>query len=84
MSVQITGLDRAFIERSVKSGRFASAAEVVRESLRLMEAHQADLAVVRAKLEVGVQQLKRGEFVDGPAFMRAMKQKYASRRRASA
>jgi antitoxin ParD1/3/4 len=33
-----------FVRRQVRSGRFASASEVVREGLRLMEEHEAERA----------------------------------------
>jgi antitoxin ParD1/3/4 len=43
----------AFIKAQVESGRFATASEVLRESLRLMERREAKLAALRAALIEG-------------------------------
>jgi antitoxin ParD1/3/4 len=46
-----------FVQRQVKSGRFASASEVVREGLRLMEEREAERA---ARLEALRTDIARG------------------------
>jgi len=40
-----------FVERAVKSGRYGSASEVVREGLRLVEEREARLAALRERLD---------------------------------
>jgi len=56
-----------FIEEEVSAGRYGSASEVVREGLRLVEARkrqeQAKLEKLRAMVQVGIEQLERGERV---------------------
>ena len=47
-----------FVQRQVGSGRFASASEVVREGLRLMEAREAEQA---ARLDGLRAEIRRGE-----------------------
>ena len=42
-----------FVDQQVASGRYASASEVVREALRLLEDHDAHLEVLRAALIQG-------------------------------
>jgi antitoxin ParD1/3/4 len=42
-----------FIDRQVRSGRFGSASEVVRESLRLLEEREARLDALRQALIAG-------------------------------
>lgn len=42
-----------FVDRQVEDGRFASASEVVRAGLRLLEEHEAYVAYVRAALIEG-------------------------------
>jgi antitoxin ParD1/3/4 len=44
-----------FVERQVADGRYASASEVVRAALRLLEEHEAKLATLRAALVAGEQ-----------------------------
>lgn len=80
MSVQITKnisltqhLDD-FIERRVNSGRYQSASEVVRESLRQMEEREAARDKVREMIEEAWAESERGEGMDGEAFMKAMRQ----------
>lgn len=43
----------AFIEEQVEEGRYASASEVVRAGLRLLEEHENHVAAVRAALIEG-------------------------------
>ena len=43
----------AFVQRQVRSGRFASASEVVREGLRLMEDRELRIEALRAAIEQG-------------------------------
>jgi antitoxin ParD1/3/4 len=43
----------AFVEAQVASGRFASASEVVRAGLRLLEEHEQRLAALRNALAEG-------------------------------
>ena len=43
-----------FVERIVKSGRYGSASEVVREGLRLVEEREARLAALRDKLDASI------------------------------
>ncbi len=45
----------AFIEGQVADGRYGSASEVVRASLRLLEAQEINLAALRAALVEGEQ-----------------------------
>ena len=42
-----------FVQRQVRSGRFASASEVVREGLRLIEEREARLEGLRREIERG-------------------------------
>jgi len=61
-------LDR-FLQSRVKSGRYQTTSEVVREALRLLQRQESErdeeFQRLKAKLERGAAQAKRGELLDG-------------------
>lgn len=57
-----------FVESQVEHGRYASASEVVRAGLRLLEEHEAALTALRAALEEG-RRSGRDESFDFDAFL---------------
>lgn len=94
-NVALTDEQNALVERLVKSGRYASASEVVRDGLRLLQddeqarlldkwllegltpEEQASIPPevfrrasesIRAKVREGLDEARRGEFVDGEEF----------------
>lgn len=73
-NVSLTPQLEDFIERRVKSGRYQSASEVVRESLRQMEEREAARDKVRQMIEEAWAESERGEGADGEEFMRTMRQ----------
>jgi antitoxin ParD1/3/4 len=72
----------AFVEERVASGRFATAGEVVREGLRLLERREQEreavLTELRQEIEIGVDQAKAGRLNDGKAFFEQLRQKLRS------
>lgn len=101
-NVSLTDEQDALVERLVKSGRYASASEVVRDGLRLLQREeearlldkwlvegltpeeQACLPpgllerareTIRAKVREGLEEARRGEFVDGEAFFARWKRR---------
>ena len=68
-SVTIGDHFSSFIDNKIEEGRFGSTSEAVRAGLRLLEADEAKLEVLRATLAVDEAQLNRGEFIDGDKFM---------------
>ena len=73
MNVNLTPELEKLVHKKVKTGRYNSASEVVREALRLMEgrdsARSAQLAGLRRRINEGLESLDRGEGVDGERFM---------------
>jgi len=68
VAIALNAEDQQFLEESVKSGRYGSESEVVAEALagfRVREAiRRAKLDELRAKVQVGIEQADRGEFVE--------------------
>ena len=52
-----------FIQNQIRSGRYGSASEVVRDALRHMEERKSKLEALRSHLAEGAVQARRGEFV---------------------
>jgi antitoxin ParD1/3/4 len=53
-----------FVKREIATGRYASASEVIRAALRELEERNKRLEGLRAHLDEGAKQAKRGEFVE--------------------
>lgn len=68
MNVSLTPELENLVHRKVKSGRYLSASEVIREGLRLLEERdrlfELRLADLQQKVSVGVEQADRGELID--------------------
>jgi antitoxin ParD1/3/4 len=72
MNVNLTPELEKLVLKKVKTGRYNSASEVVREALRLLEDHDkiraAQLADFRAEVDRRLASLNRAEGVDGEEF----------------
>ncbi len=73
MHVSLTEQLEKIVKAKVASGMYNNASEVIRESLRFMEAHEAwiyQMKMDKLKTEInqGLHQLDRGESVDGRTF----------------
>jgi antitoxin ParD1/3/4 len=69
MNVHLTPELEQLVQGKVKSGRYNSASEVVREALRLLEQRDEVFTLrkdqIRKQIEEGWQSAKRGEVVGG-------------------
>jgi antitoxin ParD1/3/4 len=63
MNVSVGPRWKAFVDEIVKSGRYGSASEVVREGLRLVEEREARLRALRETLDASI--AEGGDFTDG-------------------
>ena len=66
MHISLTPELESRVKSKVKSGLYNNASEVIREALRFMDTHEdwiqeIKLAQLRAQLQVGIDQLARGE-----------------------
>lgn len=57
----------AFIRNEVRSGRYGSASEVIRDALRTLEEQKTRLAALRAHLSEGARQAAQGDFMESYA-----------------
>lgn len=69
MNVSLTPELEKMVDEKVKTGRYTSASEVIREALRLFsdyeEARQRGIAELNRKIEEGLAQADRGEVITG-------------------
>lgn len=69
MNVSLTPELEEIIKQKVASGMYHSASEVIREALRLLkerdEHHQRRIDQLRADIQIGLDQIARGQVHDG-------------------
>ncbi len=85
MTVSLTPELESFVSSRVESGKFVSASEVVREGLRLLEEREArrdaELARLRRDVQLGLEQARAGELVDGEEVFAELERRMAEPRR---
>ena len=73
MNVHLTPELEQLVHKKVRTGRYNSASEVVREALRLLEEYDGvratQLRELRRRIDNGLASLDLGEGVDGEVFM---------------
>jgi antitoxin ParD1/3/4 len=76
MNVSLTPELEKFVQSKVKSGRYLSASEVIREALRLLEErdrlYQARLADLQKEITLGVESAARGDLYDGQTVIQEL------------
>jgi len=79
VNISLTPELERLVDDKVRSGRYASASEVIREGLRLLEEReelkQQRLAEVRRKIDRGIEQLDRGLGIPGPEARARLRQR---------
>jgi len=79
MNVSLTPELEKLVNDKVESGMYHTASEVIRESLRLLqerdEQRQSRLEELRAEIQVGLDQLKRGEGIPAEEVFERLHQK---------
>lgn len=73
-----------YVKGKVASGDYATASEVVRESLRLLREKdlvlEARLQALRGEIQLGLDQAESGQGLDGPAVMSELREAIMRRR----
>ena len=76
MNISLTPELEKLVQAKVRTGRYNSASEVVREALRLLEQQDSVRAIhlkeLRSRIDEGLASLDRGRGADGEKFMQAM------------
>lgn len=84
MNVHLTEELEAAVHERVKSGRYNSASEVVRDALRLLMDRDELMGLrkeeLRKKIRAGLDSLDRGEGVDGEEFFAQLEREEKARR----
>ena len=86
VNISLTPELRAFLQSRVKSGRYQTTSEVVREALRLLQYQEKEreqgLKQLKTKLQRGAAQAERGELLDAVEVFQEMRQLIEERKRA--
>lgn len=64
-SVELSEDLREFIEEQLRSGRYTNATELLRDAFSVLRQRHERLDSLRAALQTGIQQLDRGDFIEG-------------------
>ena len=85
VNISLTPELDAFLQKKVKSGRYQTTSEVVREALRLLEREEGQredgLRQLKARLAEAAAQAERGELISGDEAFEELGRKIAQRGR---
>lgn len=85
MTVTLTTEQEKFIAEQVDSGHYRSAADVIAQSLGILRAQEefirTNAVELRYKIASGVNQIRRGEVVDGRTAIKNLREKLNQRGR---
>lgn len=86
VNISLTPELDTFLQSRVKSGRYQTTSEVVREALRLLERQETEreqaFQHLKTKLERGAAEAERGELLDGDEVFAELRKLIAKRKRA--
>lgn len=82
LTVSLTPELQEFVTSRVETGMFVSASEVVREGLRLLAEQEVrrktELAQLRKDIQIGVDQARSGDLVDGEEYFSELARRLAA------
>jgi antitoxin ParD1/3/4 len=85
VNISLTPELGAFLQNRVKSGRYQTTSEVVREALRLLQNQEKEreegLKQLKANLQRGAAEAGRGELLDADEVFEELRRLIAERRR---
>jgi antitoxin ParD1/3/4 len=80
MNVSLTPELEQLVEETVSTGRYSSASEVIRASLRSFLDEERWKAYARAKIEKGLEDAAAGRIVDGEVAMNRIRKAVRAKR----
>ena len=84
MTVTLTAEQEQFVAEQLKSGHYQSAGDVVAQSLGMLQAQEefirSNTEELREKIAAGLEQIRRGETVDGPTAVQNLRTKLLQRK----
>lgn len=88
MNVSLTPELEQFIQSQVQSGKYTSADEVIMASIKLLEEreriYKGRFEELKREIMIGIEQLDRGEKLDGREVIEQLRQKNQAKRKAQA
>jgi antitoxin ParD1/3/4 len=85
MTVTLTAEQEQFIAEQLKDGHYRSASDVVAQSLGMLRTQEefirSNVAELREKIGVGMEQVKRGAVIDGRKAIQNLREKMHRRER---
>ena len=85
MTVTLTAEQERFIAEQIVGGHFKSPAEVITQSLGMLRSQEefvrSNFAELRDKIASGVEQIRRGETVDGKTAIQKLREQLNQRER---
>jgi len=85
MTVTLTAEQEQFIAEQLKDGHYRSAADVIAQSLGMLRTQEefirSNVPELREKIATGLEQIRRGEVVDGKTAIQSLREKLHQRER---
>ncbi|NJO64861.1 MAG: type II toxin-antitoxin system ParD family antitoxin [Richelia sp. RM2_1_2] len=79
MNIQLNPEDEQFIQAQITRGKYENPEEVISKALKLLDewekGYQNWVEETRQKIEVAVEQLERGEGIDGEVVVEQLREK---------
>jgi antitoxin ParD1/3/4 len=79
MTISLRPEHEQFIQTQLASGRYASVDEVLAQAFQLLDTWQQDhdewIEITRQKVAIGLQQIERGEVMDGETVVARLQEK---------
>jgi antitoxin ParD1/3/4 len=86
MTISLRPEHEQFIQTQLASGRYANVDEVLAQAFQLLETWQQDYdewqTITHQKVAIGLQQIERGEVIDGETVIASLQEKIRQARSA--